>query len=639
MSETHGLFPNWRDYCMKTSMIRICLILCLLLVTACGAGASDISPKIVVDQFGYLPSLEKRAVIRNPQIGYDKSDNFQPGSTYAVIDTRTGRAVYEGAPTVWGGGKTDPVSGDKVWWFDFSAVTQEGTYVIRDVQRGVDSYPFDIRKDVYTPVLKAAFKTFYLQRAGFEKLAPFAPRGFADGASHIGAGQDGEATLFSAKSDKRTARDLRGGWYDAGDYNEYTSWTANYIVTLLQAYDDNRGVWTDDFGIPESGNGVPDILDEVKWGLDWLSRMQNPNGSMLSVMSLSEATPPSAATGPSHYGPENTSATYTSAAAFAMAAKIYGENPRMRQQASSYATRAKRAWAWASANPNVTFKNNDAEYGSEGLAAGQQEVDDEGRQKKRLMAAALLFAMSGEQQYANAAERAYQRTKPIDPYYANGFEAELTFTLLYLAKQPRLRRGFRNRILSDYRGHIMQADNGWASIADNRDPYSAHIQDYTWGSNSVKSRKGSLYIHAITAGLKDKTSTEYLNAASHYLHYLHGVNPLGKVYLSNMGYYGAENSVTRFYHAWFKGDITPAAGFLVGGPNPYYSRDACCDTRCGGEGARMCNLPKRMPPLGQPHGKSYTDFNDGWPINSWEVTENSNGYQVAYLRLLSKFAG
>jgi len=97
--------------------------------------------------------------------------------------------------------------------------------------------------------------------------------------------------------------------------------------------------------------------------------------------------------------------------------------------------------------------------------------------------------------------------------------------------------------------------------------------------------------------------------------------------------------VSRFYHAWFKGDITPAPGFLVGGPNPFYSRDECCNSRCGGQGDRLCRLPERLPPTGQPHGKSYTDFNDGWPINSWEVTENSNGYQVAYLRLLSKFAG
>ena len=43
------------------------------------------------------------------------------------------------------------------------------------------------------------------------------------------------------------------------------------------------------------------------------------------------------------------------------------------------------------------------------------------------------------------------------------------------------------------------------------------------------------------------------------------------------------------------------------------------------------------PPVGQPDQKSYADFNDNWPMNSWEVTENSCGYQASYIRLLSKF--
>ena len=115
-----------------------------------------------------------------------------------------------------------------------------------------------------------------------------------------------------------------------------------------------------------------------------------------------------------------------------------------------------------------------------------------------------------------------------------------------------------------------------------------------------------------------------------------------------MGGYGAENSVTQFYHEWFKdGSVWdavgssrfgPAPGFLVGGPNDSYSRDICCNTSCPGTGAQMCRLPVKAPPSGQPASKSYADFNEGWPINSWEVTENSNSYQISYIRLLSKFA-
>ena len=615
--------------------MRLLLSLCFVLAACTGSTAQNSAPKIVVDQFGYLPELEKRAVIRDPQQGYDARESFQPGSRYAVVDTRTGQTVFEGRPVVWNDGQVDHVSGDRVWWFDFTSVTKPGQYVVRDVERRAESFKFEISHSVYKPVLKAAFKTFYLQRAGFEKRPPFAPPGISDRASHLGPGQDGQARLHSRKDDRATERDLRGGWYDAGDYNKYTNWTANYIISLLHAYDENPSIWTDDFGIPESGNGVPDILDEVKWGLDWLSRMQNRDGSVLSIVGLDGGSPPSSARGPSHYGPPNTSAALTSAGAFALAAKIYGKNAPARGQANIYAQRAQLAWEWAQSNPNVVFRNN--EGASEGLGAGQQEVDDKGRRQKGLLAASYLFALTGERGYAQKAEQLYSQLKPIDPFYTNAFEADLTFTLAYLARQPRLPSRFRDRILSDFKSHVARADNGLKASRERRDPYSAHTQELTWGSNSFKARKGSIFTQAILNRVGGASDLEYKNAASHYLHYLHGVNPLGKSYLTAMESCGAENPVRRFYHSWFPGNKRPAPGFLVGGPNPSYERDSCCNSSCGRTGDRLCRAPVLSPPSGQPPAKSYTDFNDGWPLNSWQVTENSNGYQTAYVRLLSKF--
>ena len=380
---------------------------------------------------------------------------------------------------------------------------------------------------------------------------------------------------------------------------------------------------------------MQDILDEVKWGLDWLSRMQNRDGSVLSIVGLDGGSPPSSARGPSHYGPPNTSAALTSAGAFALAAKIYGKNAPARGQANIYAQRAQLAWEWAQSNPNVVFRNN--EGASEGLGAGQQEVDDKGRRQKGLLAASYLFALTGERGYAQKAEQLYSQLKPIDPFYTNAFEADLTFTLAYLARQPRLPSRFRVRILSDFKSHVARADNGLKASRERRDPYSAHTQELTWGSNSFKARKGSIFTQAILNRVGGASDLEYKNAASHYLHYLHGVNPLGKSYLTAMESCGAENPVRRFYHSWFPGNKRPAPGFLVGGPNPSYERDRCCNSSCGRTGDRLCRAPVLSPPSGQPPAKSYTDFNDGWPLNSWQVTENSNGYQTAYVRLLSKF--
>ena len=139
----------------------------------------------------------------------------------------------------------------------------------------------------------------------------------------MGPLQDANARRYNAPNDAATERDLRGGWYDAGDFNKYTSWTAGYVVDLLHAYSQNQPIWTDDFNIPESGNGVPDLLDEMKWGLDWLVRMQNGDGSVLSILGVSHASPPSSATGPSLYGDASTSATLLTAMAFAYAARIF----------------------------------------------------------------------------------------------------------------------------------------------------------------------------------------------------------------------------------------------------------------------------------------------------------------------------
>jgi hypothetical protein len=82
----------------------------------------------------------------------------------------------------------------------------------------------------------------------------------------------------------------------------------------------------------------------------------------------------------------------------------------------------------------------------------------------------------------------------------------------------------------------------------------------------------------------------------------------------------------------------PAPGYLTGGPNPSYNWDGCCPGGCGSSANNaVCLSESISPPRDQPKQKSYKDFNTSWPLNSWEITENSCGYQVNYIRLLSKF--
>ncbi|MES3022418.1 MAG: glycoside hydrolase family 9 protein [Pseudomonadota bacterium] len=602
-----------------------------------------LGPAIVVDQFGYLPAHDKIAVIRDPQTGFDSTDSFTPGTVYDVVNATTNAIVHTGALTAWKSGATDATSGDKAWHFDFSTVTAVGEYFIRDTQKDIKSPTFKIAADVYVPVLRAAVRTFYYQRAGIEKTAALAGAGWADGASHVGPLQDRNARLFSAPGDTSTERDVSGGWYDAGDYNKYTRWHAGYLIDLLHTYVDNPGIWGDNYAIAESGNGVPDLLDEIRWGMDWLIKMQEANGSTLSIVGLAHASPPSAATGQSLYGPANTSSTIASAGAFALGAKVFGAVPAFAAYAADLSSRAERAWNWALANPNVLFKNNDAGYKSQGLGAGQQETDDYGRFGHKLAAAVYLFDLTGKAVYGGFVDSNYQNAHLFQwNNYVTPFEGVLQQTLIHYAALPNASAATATAIRTAITSGMDGTDH-WAAVTAKTDPYLSHLQVFTWGSNGVKAQEGSMYAALAKHSLGARGAMDNMNAASHYIHYLHGVNPLGKVYLSNMGALGAENSVDQFYHSWFghgsakwdsvkNSSFGPAPGFLVGGPNPSYDWETGCPTLNSG-----CGSAAPSPPKGQPPQKSYKDFNESWPLNSWSVTENSNGYQVAYIRLLARF--
>ena len=118
-------------------------------------GVNGPIPVIVVDQFGYPTKASKIAVIRDPQVGYDNAAHFTPGATYALVDQSTGKIAKQGPPTPWNGGATDSVSGDKVWWFDFSDVTTPGTYAVVDIDKGlrrpVNRYSFSSNVKMVSP--------------------------------------------------------------------------------------------------------------------------------------------------------------------------------------------------------------------------------------------------------------------------------------------------------------------------------------------------------------------------------------------------------------------------------------------------------------------------------------------------------
>lgn len=612
------------------------------------AVSQTLSDFIVIDQFGYRPQDEKIAVIRDPQTGYDADLSFTPGTTYALVDAQSKEQIFTATPTPWNAEAEDSTSGDKAWWFDFSSVNISGTYFVLDIENNVRSFEFDIKDDVYDDVLKHAVRSFFYQRVGFAKEAPYAETGWEDGASHIGPLQDKNARSYDAPNDASTEKDVSGGWYDAGDYNKYTNWTSNYVYEMLLAYEENPSAWSDDYNLPESGNGMPDILDEAKWGLKHLLRLQNADGSVIAVVSESHASPPSAATGPSLYGGVNTSCTWNTAGTYAYASKVF-KNLGEDALAAECATAAEQAWTWAEANPDVVWRNNDAAYNSSGIGSGQQETNDYGRFCYRMRAAMHLFEITGTPSYKTYFESNYTGFHMIAWPYVYPYETREQQTLLYYTNVVGATSTVVNNIKSKYKSSIEGSPINLPAHNNKIDPYMAHLDSYTWGSNGIKGNQGSNLYAIITYNINAAQNETAEKAAQKYINYIHGVNPLNMTYLTNMYGKGGDNCANQIYHTWFHDGTPlwdevgvstygPAPGFLSGGPNPGYDWDGCCPSGCGSANANaVCTSMTITPPKGQPAQKSYLDFNNTWPLNSWSVTENSCGYQMSYIRLLSKF--
>jgi poly(3-hydroxybutyrate) depolymerase len=586
-----------------------------------------------IDQFGYQPTAQKICVISNPITGYNAAGQaFTPSATLEVRNEEDNSVVFSGNAIAWNAGATHTQSGDKAWWFDFSALTTVGTYYVFDVAQNKRSYSFEIRADVYKEVLKHALRVFYYQRCGTPKPPTFGgTKWHDDAACHTHSQQDTDCRLVS-NTNVSTSKNLLGGWHDAGDYNKYTNFTYAPMHDLLYAYQEKPSIWTDDFGLPESGNAIPDILDETKWELDWLLKMQNADGSVLSKLSVTNfaaTSPPSADLAFRRYGAASTSATLTAASVFAHAAIIYKAIPSLLAYGNQLQTAAINAYTWAVANPNVVFSNA-------GFSSANPEVAAYDYQTAlKLSAASYLFALTNDAQYKTFIDNNYANAHLIQWSFAYPFESSYQDALLFHSATVGATLATANAIKNNYSNSIATTNENLPSFTTNLDAYRAYLKDgdYTWGSNTTKGRKGSMYWSMNKYGLNAANATNYQNATAGYVHYFHGVNPIGKVYLSNMYQADADSSMNEIYHAWFGNGTVydnalnssngPPSGYVVGGANPTFQPDASF----GGT---------ISPPQNNPIQKSYKDWNTSFPENSWELSEPGIYTQAAYVRLVSK---
>lgn len=580
-------------------------------------GRIRVDPQIMVDQFGYLPAMDKVAVIADPVRGHNRRVEVVPGPVIQVRRSSDDAVVLEVAPVPWRGGRVDRLSGDRGWTVDFSAVRTPGTYHLYDVERRVRSHEFRIAAGVYDDLLDAALKVFWYNRANVAHRGPLAGP-WRSGPVAAGPGQDGEARHVDDRRPE-TARDLSGGWFDAGDANKYVTFAASAVHQLLTIWQRHPGLFDDDIGIPESGNGRSDLVDELLVELDWLERMQDPDGGVLvkvGFIDFSYDGAPARDRRPRFYEEACSSSTIAAAAMFAHASVALADV--VPDRAADWRRRAESAWNWYRSNP--VRDDCDPQI----VTSGDADLTLAEQDQTATLAAIHLFIATGREEYHDVIRSGLTRMRPwVDQALSRYFPEQTDGVLAYF-RHPDADPALVAEVEALLRS--VSRDRRVSGPATRLGLYRSYVSRATlhWGSNSPLSNVGTGNVLLAESGVSARPASGHLDRAAAHLHTLHGTNPLGLTYLSNTGRLGAEQSVQSLYHFWFRDGSRfdggrrpgPAPAYVVGGPNAAYSGS---------------------PPLRRPALKSYRDFN---PTDdrrrSWELSEPSISYQADYLRLLAE---
>ncbi len=522
-----------------------------------------IAPDININQIGYKPSDKKIAVLR----GEDLSDEFK------VVNAETDEVVYEGKLS----DSIENATADETNRFaDFSSVYKAGTYYIEHAEAG-KSYTFEIGSNVYDDSFDKVVKMFYLQRCG-EELTDDLAGDFAHAACHTG-----EATVYETGEKV----DTTGGWHDAGDYGKYTVAGSKAAADLLLAYQRNPGAFSDNAGIPESGNGTPDVLDETRYQLDWLLKMQTADGGVyhkVTVMDFSQTIMPDEE-GEVFLSPVSSTATADFAAVMAIAYKTYiGVD---KEYAEKCLKAAEKAWGYLEEHDVLVYKSIGAI--KTGAYGDSKDVDE------RYFAAAALLDVTGDQKYADAITKYTEKKMELEFgwQYVGAYGSAIILTS----------KNCKNALPADvYKtikdNFIAEADTLKEIASGDGYMISFLEEDYIWGSNMHVANNAMLLIYA-----SDITGNDsYIASAKNHLNYLFGVNPMGISYVTGTGTVSPKHP----HHRPSQVKETVMPGMLVGGPDDDFEDE-------------FVKLTLR----GQPSAKCYADNAESYSTNEITIYWNS----------------
>jgi endoglucanase len=480
---------------------------------------------VKVDQVGYPVGWRKLAKVT-------PAAPLPDGAAFVVEDAQSGKAAFQGTLKV--AVLNDASSGDNVYDADFTPLDTPGGYVV-DVPGIGRSAPFRIGADVYGQVFYDVSRFWFFQRCGME-LEPKYAGADAHRACHV---------FDEAIPDPRGGmRDCRGGWHDAGDMNRYTPWTIQPIFMLLTLYRHHPDAFSDSqMNIPESGNGVPDLLDETKCELQWVRKMlirKGPDAGMVYDRvneSYVKEQPPGVDFFDRRHGLSGTTdeAACALVADLAHASLVYRDFPQERQFAADCLDDALLAWKY------LTTRG---------------KPDDE----HMFTAAALLFEATGRQDANDVVKRLSEKIIStwsghiIYGVYDGGLA---TYAL---SERPEVDKALQARLRDYYKGFADATVQAARSKGYSTPMFEGIV--FSWGSNGLIS-KAATHLLMVNRFAPDQ---QYVAVARETLHWLLGRNPVDVCMATGHG----TPPLGPIYHSMF-GPLGPGLpmppGYLPGGPS------------------------------------------------------------------------
>ncbi len=539
-------------------------------------------PSVHVNQVGYLPSLSKIAMAVNSS-----------GSPVSwQLKNSGGSVVASGMTTVFG---NDAATRDNVHRIDFSSFTTVGTGYTLTVGSAV-SYPFDISTTIYQTMKYDALAYFYHNRSGIAITMPYAGGNqWTHPAGHIqiSPNQGDKSVPCASGTGCSYSLDVSGGWYDAGDQGKYVVNGGISAWTLMNQYERTQylGTSVGNFGdgkmnIPENSNAVPDLLDEARWEMDFILKMQVPAGQPKAGMAhhkMHDAnwtglpTRPDQDSQPRVLRPPSTAATLNLVATAAQCARIWRNIDLAFSNRCSVA--AQSAWSAAQANPSILAPSSD---GNGGGAYDDNDVSDE-----FYWAAAELYITTGSSAYLSFMQSSphWKAIPGASASSSMGWGTTQALGNISLAIVP---NGLASSDVTSIRNNIVTAANSYVSVINGqgyRLPFAGGTGgSYYWGGNSAVANNGII----LALAYDFSGNAQYLNGAADAMNYLLGRNGLGKSYISGYGENALFNPHHRFWAAQANGSFPhPPPGALSGGPNsglqdPYAAANlqGCAPQKC-----------------------------------------------------------